>query len=744
MMNSSMPPEHLELSNELLETATRKQVIATTVISSAWLLMIASFQSGKISMIVVPTIVLICFSFWAVYSLISKNLKLAQIVWLVCFAATVTTALLLFGKSEIGYLYALLPLMAITTLGWQAAVLTGSALVALLFTLTFWPGLALISYFQIGMISFGAILSGFIGWSAISPLLTMVAWTSYSYRMASENLEEARNQRLELKQVQEDLLLANNEQVRLSNSLKVMTEKAEEARRVKEEFVANVSHELRTPLNMIIGFTNLIIKSPQAYAKRLPVRLLADIASIQRNSQHLVELINDVLDLSQVDAGRMAMTRQWSLLEEIIDSAVVAVEPLFHSKGLYLEKDVQEKNLQVYCDSTRIREVVLNLLSNAGRLTEQGGIIVRAWRENEALVVSVTDTGPGISSEDQNRLFEPFQQLDTMLHHRTGGSGLGLSISKRFVEMHEGKMWLESEVGRGTTFFFQIPERPHHDVDEWKPTASRWVNPYQEYIPRQRASRAPHPVYAPRFVIVDPEHTIQHLFERYLDSVTLLSASNLEDAASQMANLSAQVMVVNTPYLEEERLAALQLPPNLPVISCWIPGRDEAARRLGVIHYLLKPVEQDLLLSALDKLGKEKMSVLLVDDDLETLHLFARIISTARPSFRVIRASSGQEALQVMKERRPDVVLLDLILPDINGFEILAEKRKDAEICDIPVIVVSSTDPSGIPIVANRFSLHRSGGLSIREFIACLMSVNESLNPSLQKSYPEQTKSASA
>jgi CheY-like chemotaxis protein/anti-sigma regulatory factor (Ser/Thr protein kinase) len=392
--------------------------------------------------------------------------------------------------------------------------------------------------------------------------------------------------------------------------------------------------------------------------------------------------------------------------------------------------------MRAYCDSTRIREVVLNLLSNAGRFTEQGGVTIKAWRDGDLYTISVSDTGPGIAPEDHTRLFEPFQQLDQMLHHRTGGSGLGLSISKRFVEMHEGKMWLESEVGVGTSFFFQIPLYPKGDLDNQKPTASRWFSPYQEYTPRQRANLAPRPQYTPRFIVVDSEHTIQQLFERYLDSVEVMSVSSMAEAERQLEHVAAQVLVINTPSNEEDYLTNAKLPAALPVVSCWIPGREEAARRLGVVQYLLKPVEQDLLISALDEIGKEQLNVLLVDDDLEALHLFARIISITRPNYRVIRASNGKEALDAMRERQPDIVLLDLMLPDISGYEVLKIKHDDLEICAIPVIVVSSTDPSGLPIVANRFSLHRYGGLSIKEFITCLMAVNESLNPSAQKPHP--------
>ena len=737
-------PEFVQIYNELVESSTRNLVITTSIIGGGWLLLISLIKSGQISLEIMPVFLGTVLAFWLSYQLIPLRLMASQIVWLLCLGITITLALWIFREGNIAFLYALIPLMAVTMIGKQAAVLSGMAVLAALLGFYLQIGPAFMPLASIGMVGFGMVLAGFIGWCAVSPLITMVEWTNYSYRMARQNLEEARNQRVELNQVQEDLVLANKDLGRLAKSLKVMTQKAEDARRVKEEFVANVSHELRTPLNMIIGYTNLIITSPGAYAKKLPARLLADISSIQRNSQHLVELVNDVLDLSQVEAGRMALTRQWSSLKEIIEAATVAVRPLFESKGLYLEKDLPAEDPNVFCDSTRIREVVLNLLSNAGRFTDQGGVVVGIYRDGENEVISVQDTGTGISPEDRQRIFEPFQQLDPMLHHKTGGSGLGLTISKRFVEMHGGSMWLTSEPGKGTTFFVSIPIEPKLDIEENRQGASRWFNPFQEFTPRLRPAKALRPESNPRILVVEQDGTMQRLFSRYLDGVDVISIVNLPEAVAEIGKAPTRLMVINSPEPYAESSLDFTNPFNTPVITCWMPGREEAARRLGIVHYLLKPVEQDVLLSALDEVGKVEMSVLLVEDDPETIQLFARIISISRPAVRVIRAASGREALQLMRERKPDAVILDMNLSDINGFDLLGEKGSDPQIRAIPVIVVSSTDPSGIPIVSNRFSVNCTNGLSIKEFLGCLGAVSEILNSDLPGSHPELLKTLPA
>ena len=733
-------PEFIQIYQELVEASTQKLVIATSIIGGGWLLVISLFKSGQISLEIMPVFLGTALAFWLSYRLIPRHVMASQLTWLLCYGMTITLAFWIFREKDIAFLLALIPLMAVTMIGWQAAVLSGTAVLAILLGLYLQIGPGFISLSTIAMIGFSEALAGFIGWSAVSPLIAMIEWTNYSYRMARENLDEARNQRVELNQVQEDLVLANKDLGRLAKSLKVMTQKAEDARRVKEEFVANVSHELRTPLNMIIGYTNLIISTPGAYAKRLPARLLADIASVQRNSQHLVDLVNDVLDLSQVEAGRMALTRQWTPLKEIIEAATIAVRPLFESKGLYLEKNLPEEDPAVFCDSTRVREVVLNLLSNAGRFTEQGGVVVGIYRDGENEVITVQDTGPGISPENRQRIFEPFQQLDPMLHHKTGGSGLGLTISKRFVEMHGGSMWLTSEPGEGTTFFVSIPIEPKIDIEETKQGASRWINPFQEFTPRHRPAKALRPESNPRILIVEQEDTMQRLFSRYLDGVDVLSVNTLPEAVQAVGKIPTRLMIINSPEPYTESSLDFFNPFNTPVITCWMPGREEAARRLGIVHYLLKPVEQDVLLSALDEVGKEEMSVLLVEDDSETTQLFARIISISRPAVHVIRAASGREALQLMRDRSPDAVILDMILPDINGFDLLGEKGSDPQIRGIPVIVVSSTDPSGIPIVANRFSVNCTNGLSVKEFLGCLNAVSEVMNSDSPGSHPEPIK----
>jgi DNA-binding response OmpR family regulator len=343
-------------------------------------------------------------------------------------------------------------------------------------------------------------------------------------------------------------------------------------------------------------------------------------------------------------------------------------------------------------------------------------------------------------------LFEPFQQLDSALHHRTGGSGLGLSISKRFVEMHGGRMWLESDIGTGTAFSFSIPVDPALADAGLQGGSTRWLNPYEEYYPRTHVPKATSPEPGPRFVLVEGEESLQPIFARYLQGVDVTTVKTIDAGIHELERSPAQALIVNEMSARQasgDSLPTSRLPFDTPVIGCWAPGKAEAARRLGVVDYLLKPVQQDELMSALDALagnGANGLNILLVDDDQEALLLFARIISATRPAYHVIRASTGRQAIALMRERKPDVVLLDMVLPDIDGFQVLKEKGDDASIDAIPVVVVSSTDYSRAPVVSDTLVISRNGGLSVREFLACIRTVTGILAPESPKAGQAQIK----
>ena len=721
--------EYSESIADLVETTQQSVVYCVLVLSLVGLAWVTASHPGDLLLRTMPIMLLLLGLGALVLKMVQRHqFFLSQIVWQAGLMGCIALGYLLFEMPQISLLLIFLPLTGMVTMGLGFALAIEGCVFGLVFFLGRY-GAPPLSSLDSALVLVGSLGSGALGWAATNAMLTLTEWAMTSFHQARVNVAEARRQREELLETQEDLLQANRELARLSQRLKMMTQIAEEARRVKEEFVANVSHELRTPLNMVIGFCEVIAESPRVYGN-LPPALLADIAAIKRNGQHLISLVNDVLDLSQIDAGRMALSKEWTTLQEIVESSVEAVKALFVSKGLYIKTELPDEEIPVFCDRTRIREVLLNLLSNAGRFTVTGGVTISAKESQGGITVSVSDTGPGISQEDLKKLFEPFQQLDNSIR-RKGGSGLGLSISKRFVELHDGNMWVESELGKGTTFYFSLPRTTLTDSGADTPRAMRWINPYFQYEKPIRRSKAPSPVVIPRYVLLEKGSALKRLFDRYMDGVEAVTASSAETALNVLKESPAQALVVNRYDFQDEALPAqlFQLPFDAPLIECWVPGQDEPARRLGVVRYLTKPITRAELFQAIDQVGHEVKTILVVDDQPEMLQLIGRMLVSSEKTFTVVRAKNALNALALLKSRKPDLMILDLIMPELDGFYVLQQKAQDEAIRDIPVIVISANDPTGAPILSDNLSVHRSAGFSARELLACVRAITGILVP---------------
>lgn len=567
-------------------------------------------------------------------------------------------------------------------------------------------------------------------WLSSRPLLLARQWFEESYQESRADLEESRNYQFQLRQALDDLKEANHQLSQLHRLAHNLRAQADGARRSKEQFVANVSHELRTPLNMIVGFIEMAMKSPETYGPNIPQALLADLEIVLRNSRHLSSLIEDVLDLSQIETGQMALMRERSALHELVAAAAEAVQPLFDSKGLYLHTDVPEDLPALDCDRIRIRQVLLNLLSNAGRFTERGGVRVRAWQDEEQVIVSVADTGPGIKADAFEEVFEPFQQLDGSVQSHWTGSGLGLSISKHFVELHQGRMWLESEQGLGATFYFRLP------LVESVSTAAgdmmRWFSPYSTYVERTRIPSLPATADRPRLIVVEDGNALSRLLARYLDNAEPVPATSAEEALEAVEDFPAQALLVNVASVSESlgRIEnEIALPFGLPVIVCSLPGPGEAADSLGAHDYLIKPISRDDLLAALDRLENEIKTILIVDDEPDVLRLFRRMLASAGRNYRVLRASSAGQARQIMADTKPDVVLTDLVMPEQDGYQLIAEMKADPALRDIPIVVTSARDPSSQPTVSKSLAVVRGGGIAIPQLLTAVSTLVGVLSP---------------
>jgi CheY-like chemotaxis protein len=298
--------------------------------------------------------------------------------------------------------------------------------------------------------------------------------------------------------------------------------------------------------------------------------------------------------------------------------------------------------------------------------------------------------------------------------------------------MHGGTMWLESQLGIGTTFHFTLPLQRTRSLADPQTSSKRWFTPYHQVEVDYHPSKAPKPVVLPQYVLLDHGSGLDRLFNRNLDDVEVKNTNSLDDATQILSRSPSQGLIINRATVDipwREIFKNMVIPYETPVMYCWITGEDETASQLGVVDYLLKPVLRDQLLESINKIGKEIHTILLVDDEIEILQLFARILNSADRGYVVLRAKNGDQALEIMRERHPDVVLMDLVMPELDGFQVIRKKNKDDSIRDIPVIIISSKDPTGAPILSDHLTITRKNGFSSRELLSCIKAVSEILAP---------------
>ena len=549
-------------------------------------------------------------------------------------------------------------------------------------------------------------------------------WSWEYYQNAQGLLEEARDRKAQLEQALDDLTHANRQLALANERTAALRLIAEEAQKTRAAFVARVSHEFRTPLNMIVGLVGLMVESPEVYSQRLPPEVLEDLRIVRRNCEHLSSMVSDVLDLSQAESGRLALHRERVDLAEIIDGALAVVHPLTEKKGLGLQVTVPDDLPKIYCDRTRIRQVILNLVSNAARFTEEGGITIHVAEQELHIIVSVADTGPGILPEDVERVFEPFCQGTGTLWRDKGGSGLGLSISKQFVELHGGRIWLESELGVGTTFFVQLPISPPmaHIVRPGHSIREDWV-----WVERTSRAKLPGLPSRPRVVICDETGDLYPALTRYSDDVEFVDVRSLAQVTRELQECPAHAVVLNAvspdnlwPLVER---AGPEMP-DTPVIGCAVPPQMERAWKVGAVNYLIKPVTRPVLEEAIRAVGKPVRRVLVVDDDPDVLQLFTRMLQTCDGTLEVMTASSGEQALAELRGSLPDLVLLDIIMPEVNGWQVLAAKSQDDAIKDIPVILVSAQNPREQPLASRALLVTMGEGLSLSKVLRCSLELS--------------------
>lgn len=600
---------------------------------------------------------------WGIYRLYRNHYFHALLVFLLAQMVIIPIMMYLLADLSVGYLFLLTIVIASSLVGpvgsIAAATLAVVVEVALVYAFpvelkasSLLPGLVLLQY----LAAFLASQSAHGLYSALQAAETMA-------QEASAHAEEARAHRGELHRTLKSLDLAYIQLERLNGELIQAREIADAALRFKKEFIAQTSHELRTPLNLIIGFSETMAFSQDSYGVKLPPPYLRDVTEIHRNSRHLLALIDDILDLAKLESGRMGLRFRLVDMREVFREVSETIQPLTQAKGLALSLDIPANLPLLWLDQARIHQVLLNLLSNAARLTRQGGIHLRAeFRESQNdLLVQVRDSGPGIPAEMLAQIFEEFLQTDEN-RGAPGTTGLGLTISKRIVELHGGRLWAESTVGQGSTFSFALPV----------------------YMPVGAAQEMPTlPAGAQPSIILLAEEGSDDLglLQRHLDGYVLTSAPSWEVARQLVEKVGARAIIAGgeaTPGMK---------PLPVPIITCPLPGLREAAKSLGVTAYLRKPLTLKTMRSALRQHAPESKKLLLVDEDASGLRLVERMTLGLGKNYQIVRAYDSQEAIARLKSQPPDAILLDLGLTNCRDFI-----RQAKELSDIPILALSSLD----------------------------------------------------
>ena len=454
-----------------------------------------------------------------------------------------------------------------------------------------------------------------------------------------------------------------------------------EVDRVKSQFLANMSHELRTPLNSIIGFSRVILKGIDGPVNDLQTQ---DLSAIYNSGQHLLSLINDILDLSKIDAGKMELSFSDINLADLINSAMSTAVGLVKDKPIRLETNLPDHLPLVRADSIRVRQVLINFLSNAAKFTDEGTISIEAKPVTSdegvaEIMVSVTDSGPGIAEADQAKLFLPFSQVDDSPTRKTGGTGLGLSICRSLIDMHNGRIGLlRSAIGKGSTFFFTLP-LPEAEV---KPV---------DIVPGEGNI----------ILAIDDDPQVISLYERYLhpQGYQVIPHTNPRSAVETAKQVKPFAITLDIMMPEMDGwqvMKALKDDPltrEIPIVVCSILEEEEKGFNLGAADYLVKPFLSEDLLNALNRLNidGELHEILVVDDDPEDLRLVQKMIEENK-RFQAVLAKGGKAGWEVLQQKIPDAIILDLFMPEMNGFELLANIRKNPIFNNIPVIILTGAD----------------------------------------------------
>jgi signal transduction histidine kinase/DNA-binding response OmpR family regulator len=472
---------------------------------------------------------------------------------------------------------------------------------------------------------------------------------------------------------------------RVEEALIRAKEEAERASKFKDRFLSTMSHELRTPLNAVLGFSDLLADKR---CGELNERQQRYVSHINTGGRHLLKLIGDILDLSKIEAGRMELSCEDLSVANIFGEVVSALRPLAEKKAQTLSSNA-DRSLAVHADATRCKQVLMNLVGNAIKFTPEGSSIeITAQQADREVQVKVRDNGPGIPREEQKRIFDAFYRL-----RKSGegaeGTGLGLAITESLVKLQGGSLGLESEPGHGSCFYFSLPVA----------TAIREPRAQVAKVPQKAAK-------APKILIIEDDATTVQLIESQLTSsgYQVVSCDQPERAVEMAAEMQPQAITLDLlmkPTSGWEILLHLKQDPrttSIPVVVVTVVDNPGTGAALGADEYLVKPVDKATLLAAVERslegraVSSLSRPVLVVEDDAPTREIITELLTTK--GYAVVTAPDGESARAQVAASLPELVILDLVLPKVSGFELLAEWRADRRTAELPIFVLTSKDLS--------------------------------------------------
>ncbi len=468
-----------------------------------------------------------------------------------------------------------------------------------------------------------------------------------------------------------------------NRQLEFRNREVERANRLKSEFLASMSHELRTPLNAIIGFSDLLSEQTAAILSGKQTRFLGHI---RQGARHLLDLINDILDLSKIEAGRLELRYENFTMADALAEVLSSVRPMAVANGLQLHANLPG-GVVLNADRVRFKEILYNLLSNAIKFTPEGG---RVWVESVErdgfLVITVGDTGMGIPGEEHGSIFESFRQVGSTAKGVREGTGLGLAITRRLVEQHGGKIWLESEVNQGSRFQFSLPLQG--------PVPAPVADSEEPGVAGDRSR--------PLVLVVDDDLSSVELLVSHLESggYLTISAASSEEGVRLARQLMPDIIVMDVLFPGLSGFAAIEelkrspATADIPIVIVSVVDERTRGFSLGAAEYLVKPVSKETLLTAMGRYAPaiRPDPVLIVDDEAGSLHLVSHALTEA--GYPTLLAQSGEEALRLLSQTKFRAVVLDLRMPGVDGFEVVRQMRTSPELASMPVVVLTSKDLS--------------------------------------------------